>query len=308
MSAMETMVTWLVAHGPKLLIIAAGTTALLWLGSRVEGQLVEWLMRRMERMNRQEREARVRTLVQVCHNTAAVAIVAAAVTMSLSEIGVDVGLVLGSAAVVGLAVAFGAQNLIRDYFCGFIVLIENQYKVGDVVKIAGVGGVVERMTLRITALRDEDGTLHFIPNGQITLVSNKTHGWSRALFEIQVSYREDVDRVMDVLCEIGRGLRQDPAYAPLIVSDPEMLGVDQLGDSAIVIKFFMKTQPMKRWGVKREMLRRIKKRFDELGIEIPFPQRTVYHRYEGGPTRYEPEHSAAGEPVAVGRDGGDYAV
>ena len=203
--------------------------------------------------------------------------------MILQEAGIPIAPLLGGAAVFGLAVAFGAQNLIRDYFYGFVILLENQYKLNDVVKIGDLSGQVEQITLRMTVLRDLEGRVHFIPNGQITAVTNMTHGWSRALFDIGVAYKEDVDRVMGVLEELGRtSSAATPNFGPMILDDPTMLGVDELADSAVVIKFFIKTRPLQQWNVKRELLRRIKNRFDELGIEIPFPHRTVYHRSDDG--------------------------
>jgi small conductance mechanosensitive channel len=180
-----------------------------------------------------------------------------------------------------LAVAFGAQNLIKDYFSGFMVLLEDQYGINDVVRIGSVAGQVEHISLRMTVLRDLEGVVHFVPHGTITTVSNMTHGWSRALFDVSVSYNEDLDYVIRVLMELAHELRKDPAYGPLMLDDPEMLGVDDLGASAVVIKFFIKTLPQQQWAVKREMLRRIKRRFDEMRIEIPYPHQTVYHRYDG---------------------------
>ncbi len=163
-----------------------------------------------------------------------------------------------------------------------MILLENQYKINDVVKIGDNSGQVERITLRMTVLRDLEGCVHFIPNGQITSVVNMTHGWSRALFDVGVAYKENTDRVVEVIEELGRELRKDPKFKLMILDDLEMLGVDALGDSAVVIKFFIKTRTLKQWNIKREMLRRIKLRFDELGIEIPFPHRTVYHHFENG--------------------------
>jgi small conductance mechanosensitive channel len=143
--------------------------------------------------------------------------------------------------------------------------------------------MVEHISLRTTVLRDLEGVVHFIPHGTITTVSNLTHGWSRALFDIDIAYTEDIDRVMEVLLALGRALRQDPMYGPLILDDPEMLGVDVLADSSVILKFFLKTRPLQQWTVKREMLRRIKNKFDELGIEIPYPHQTVHHRYDSPP-------------------------
>jgi small conductance mechanosensitive channel len=152
---------------------------------------------------------------------------------------------------------------------------------GDVVRIGDVTGKVERITLRMTMLRDAEGIVHFIPHGTISTVSNFAHGWSRAVFDIGVSYHADVDQVMLVLLDLARELKRDPRFGPLIIDEPEMQGVDRFGDSSVAIKFALKTQPQKQQLVRRELLRRIKRRFDDLGIEIPFPCRTVYHRREG---------------------------
>lgn len=281
--ALTNMLNWVLLHGPRLVFTVLGMLALLWVSRWAETKLVHVLARGGDRGSLEERENRAKTLVGVFHNAATIVIIVGGGLMILSEIGINVIPLLGAAGFIGLAVAFGAQNLIRDYFSGFMILMENQYGVNDVIKIGESSGLVERITLRLTVLRDLEGTVHFIPNGQIDKVSNMTHGWSRALFDIGVAYKEDLDRVMNVLTELGKGLRKDPAYTDLILDNPEMLGVDQFGDSAVVIKFFIKTRPLKQWPVKREMLRRIKKRFDEIGIEIPFPHRTVFHHYTNGP-------------------------
>jgi len=276
----QNLLRWCMVHGPRVLGIIAGMIAILWVARLVEKRVVALVARRGEQGTKEERENRAKTLLDVFHNAVRVAIIPAGILMIIAELGVNIVPLLGGAAVAGLAVAFGAQNLIRDYFTGFMILLESQYGVNDVVKIADTAGLVERVTLRMTVLRDLEGVVHFIPNGHITTVSNLTHGWSRALFEIGVAYKEDVDRVMQELVELAKELRRDPNFRGLILESPEMLGVDQLGDSAVFIKFFIKTRPMMQWTVKRELLLRIKKRFDELGIEIPFPHRTVYHRHE----------------------------
>ncbi|MGH7169961.1 MAG: mechanosensitive ion channel family protein, partial [Gemmataceae bacterium] len=151
------------------------------------------------------------------------------------------------------------------------------------VTIGSISGLVEHISLRTTVLRDLEGIVHFIPHGTITTVSNRTHGWSRALFSVDIDYKENVDRVMEVLLELGHELRGDPVFGPLILDNPEMLGVDRFSDSSVILKFYLKTRPLQQWTVKREMLRRIKKRFDELGIEIPYPHQTVHHRYDSPP-------------------------
>jgi moderate conductance mechanosensitive channel len=275
------VIAWLVDHGTKVLAILAAMALLRWIVRLSSQRIVELMVDRGARGTKQEREDRAKTLVGVFHNAFSITIVIGGLLMICEEVGIAVGPLMGGAAVLGLAVAFGAQNLIRDYFYGFVILIENQYKLNDVLRIGEMTGQVEQITLRMTVLRDLAGNVHFIPNGKIDSVTNMTHGWSRAVFDVGVAYREDVDQVMDVLMELATDLRRDPAFSTLIIDDPEMLGVDGLSDSAVVIKFLIKTRPLQQWRVKRELLRRIKRRFDELGIEIPFPHRTVFHRMDG---------------------------
>jgi len=272
---------WGAEHGLTVVVIVVVVAGILWLASLLQGHIVRLLAGGADRGNREEREKRARTLVGVLNNALRTAAIAVGTIMVLEEFAVPIGPLLGGVAVVGLAVAFGAQSLIKDYFTGFMVLLEQQYVLGDVVKIGAIDGQVENITLRLTVLRDFEGRVHFIPHGQITTVTNLTHGWSRAVFDIGIAYDEDADRVIGVLTELSRGLRSDPQFGPLILEDVSMLGVDTLGDSSVVIKFGIKTRPTKQWEVKREMLRRIKRRFGELGIEIPYPQRTVWVREQG---------------------------
>ena len=289
--APKNLLKWSAEHGPRIGGILIGMFVLLWLARVMEKRIVTLMIGKGSTESLAERENRARTLVSVFHNAANLIVLIGGLLLLISDVGIDIVPLVGAAGVIGLAIAFGAQNLVRDYFSGFMILLENQYGINDVIKVGDIGGLVERITLRVTVLRGLDGTVHFIPNGQIEKVSNMTHGWSRALFEIGVAYKEDVDVVMKTLVHLGKELRADPTFCQLILDDPEMLGVDEFGDSAVVIKFFMKTRPLQQWTVKRAMLRRIKKKFDELGIEIPFPHRTVYHRYEEGET--PPEQFAA---------------
>jgi small-conductance mechanosensitive channel len=280
----RNIVHWLLHHGPRLLFIALGTFVFYRLSRTFSRRLVQILSQgTSKRGTRQDRENRAQTLAGVFNSALSLLILGGGGLMMLDEVGIPIVPLMGGAAVVGLAVAFGAQNLIKDYFSGFMVLLEDQYGINDVVKIGDVSGMVEHISLRTTVLRDLEGVVHFIPHGTITTVSNQTHGWSRALFDVSIDYKEDPDRVMEVLLEIGRAMRRDPSFGPLILDDPEMLGVDQFSDSSVIIKFFIKTRPLQQWTVKREMLRRIKKRFDELGIEIPYPHQTVHHRYDSPP-------------------------
>lgn len=277
------LLKWAVVHGPRLGGILLGMLGLLWLARVLDKRMVHFIAGHVERGTMDERENRAQTLVGVFHNAANIALIGGGILMMLAEVGVNIVPLLGGAAVAGLAIAFGAQNLVRDYFSGFMMLMENQYGINDVIQIGTTSGLVERVTLRLTILRDLEGVVHFIPNGQITSVSNLTHGWSRAVFAIDVGYGEDVNRVMTVLMELAGEMRRHETYGMMILEDAEMLGVDQLGDSSVVIKFVIKTRPLKQWIIKRELLRRIKNRFDEMGIEMPFPHRTIVHKYKSPP-------------------------
>jgi moderate conductance mechanosensitive channel len=280
----RNIVHWLLTHGPRLFLIALGTFLFYHLSRAFSRRLVQIMSQgTSKRGTKHDRENRAQTLAGVFNSALSLLILGGGSLMMLDEVGIPIVPLMGGAAVLGLAVAFGAQNLIKDYFSGFMVLLEDQYGINDVVKIGDVSGLVEHISLRTTVLRDLEGIVHFIPHGTITTVSNQTHGWSRALFDVDIDYKEDIDRVMQVLLEIGREIRRDPSFAPLILDDPEMLGVDELSDSSVIIKFFLKTRPLQQWTVKREMLRRIKKRFDELGIAIPYPHQTVHHRYDSPP-------------------------
>jgi small conductance mechanosensitive channel len=281
-TAPRNLFRWVATKGPRILLIVLGM-GLVHLGVRqFSRHIVRFITRNGQRGSPEDRENRANTLVGVFRYAAGVAVFGGGLLMLLDELGVPVVPLMGGAAVVGLAVAFGAQNLIRDYFTGFMMLMEDQYSVNDVVKIGAISGLVELITLRMTVLRDLEGIRHFIPHGTITSVSNLTHGWSRALIDVPIPYAENVDRVITVLMQLGKELRIDPKLGRHILEDPEMLGVEALGDSGVQIRFLLKTRPLQQWPVKREMLRRIKARFDELGIEIAAPRRTVLHRFPEG--------------------------
>ncbi len=266
---------WIRFNLPKIAIILVGFFLLSLLSRWVVKIILNRLIRRKIGIERTER---LETLKLASSSIITIITAFIGFLVLLSEIGVDLTVVLGGAAVISLVIAFGAQSLVKDYFSGFMILFENQYRVGNVVKINNTVGVVENMSIRLSVLRDLEGVTHFIPHGQIEEVSNLTHGWSRVVFDIGISYNEKVDTVMEVLLELGAQMKADSEYGQYIIDDLEMLGVDKFAESAIVIKFLVKTRPLKQWIVKRELLRRIKNRFDELGIEIPYPQLTVYHR------------------------------
>ena len=263
--------TWMVTRGVRILIIAALTLAALRLTRSLSSRLFRW-----SRKEDEERRKRMETLSSVVRYLLSISILTVAVIMILGEAGIEIGPVLAAAGIVGLAVGFGAQNLVQDVISGFFILLEDQLRVGDVVQIGDKGGVVERMSLRMVVLRDLAGTVHFIRNGQIQVVSNMTKEYSRYVFDIGVAYREDVDHVIRVIREVDEEIRRSPEFRDDILEPIEILGLDQFADSAVVIKARTKTKPIRQWAVGREFNRLLKKRFDQEGIEIPFPHVTLY--------------------------------
>jgi small conductance mechanosensitive channel len=246
-------------------------------------------------------EQRTRTLLSLLRSAGLVIIGVMTIFMVLGALGVQLGPLLAGAGVVGLAVSFGAQSLVKDVISGLFMLFENQFGVGDVIRIEGVSGAVEKMTLRVVVLRDVHGVVHIVPNGQITKVSNLTRSWARVVLEVGVAYKEDPDRVMDVLRDVGRELYEDEKWKPLLLEPVEVPGIEMFADSAVNIRVMVKTLPLKQWDVARELRRRIKRRFDQEEIEIPFPHQKV--QFEGT----HPAMAAAGIPMDGGpsEDGDD---
>ncbi len=198
------------------------------------------------------------------------------VMLVLRRLGIDVAPIIAGAGIVGLAVGFGAQELVRDFIAGFFILMENQIRVGDVAIINGTGGVIEQVGIRTVVLRDVSGVVHVFQNGKIDTLSNMTKEWSAIVFDIGVAYKEDTDAVVAVMQDVAAGMRADETWGPDIIEDLEVFGVDQFSDSAVVIKARLKTKPIRQWAVGREYRRRLKYAFDAAGIEIPFPHRTLY--------------------------------
>lgn len=225
-----------------------------------------------------DREAvkRAETLGRVFRYLVAVIVSLVAGMLVLAELGVSVAPILGAAGVAGLAVGFGAQSLVKDYFTGFFLLLENQIRQGDVVKLGDHAGLVEDVTLRFVQLRDYDGNVHFVPNGSISTVVNMSRGFAQAVVDISVGYGEDLERAMEVMKQVGAQMRADPMHAGRILDDLELAGVDQWADSAVIIRARFRVAPLEQWTVKRDYLRRLKRAFDEQGIEIPFPQMKIH--------------------------------
>lgn len=224
----------------------------------------------------EEFQKRTNTLGAIVRYSLTLAIFAVAVMTVLRELGIDIGPILATAGIVGLAVGFGAQSLVKDVISGFFILLEDQIRVGDIVDLGGKSGLVEKMNLKTTVLRDLAGNVHYVPNGTISVVTNMTKDYSRYVFNIGVAYREDVDEVMEVIKAVDEEMRQDPEFKNDILEPIEIMGLDQFAESAMVIRARTKTLPIKQWRIGREFNRRIKKKFDELNIEIPFPHVTLY--------------------------------
>jgi small conductance mechanosensitive channel len=251
---------------------------LAWFLQALANRLIRLFRRYMEaKAPSADEQARIQTLARVFRNTGAIVIAIVAGTLVLGELGVSVAPILATAGVAGVAIGFGAQSLIKDYFNGFFLLLEDQVRQGDVVEVAGKGGLVEEVTLRYVRLRDMEGHVHYIPNGEIKLVTNRTRSYATPVLDIGVAYREDTDEALAVMRQAAAELRADPQWKQRIVEDLEVIGVDRWGDSAVVLRArFKVVPPIQQWNVKREYLRRLKKLFDARGIEIPFPHLTVY--------------------------------
>lgn len=266
---------WLLGRGLRVVAIGllafAAVRVVLLAVRRLERQLTTG-----EGAAAHERAKRAKTICALVRHAVDVVVLGVAFLMILRELGLDIAPILAGAGVVGRAVGFGAQSLVKDVISGFFLILEDQIRVGDVAVIDGTGGLVESIQLRTTVLRDLGGIVHVFPNGSIARLSNMTKDFSYAVLDVGVAYKEDTDRVVDVLRAVGADLARDEAFAPLVLEPLEVLGVDAFGDSQVTIKIRMKTLPIQQWAVGRELRRRIKKAFDAAGIEIPFPHMSVY--------------------------------
>jgi small conductance mechanosensitive channel len=252
---------------------------------RITGLLVtrfEHELNRGTSLDALERAKRARTLGSVINKVVTIALSSVALLMVLTAFGLNIAPVLTGAGILGLAVGFGAQTLVRDVISGFFLILEDQVRVGDVAAINGTGGLVEAINLRTIVLRDAEGTVHVFPNGAIQTLANRSKDFSYYVIDLGISYREDPDRVADLLRQIGAELQADEKYAPFILEPVEILGVDSFGDWSMVLKMRVKTVPLKQWEVGREFRKRLRRRFEREGIEVPFPERVVKVREEPG--------------------------
>ena len=233
--------------------------------------------------------ARARTLAQVLQSIATIGIWTIALVMMLGELGVNLGPLIAGAGIAGVAIGFGAQSLVKDFLSGIFMLAEDQYGVGDIIDAGEASGTVEEVSLRTTRLRDVNGTVWHIPNGMIERVGNKSQQWARALLDVGIAYGADIDEAQSVIKQVADGLWREPEWSGKILDEPEVWGIEQLGPDAIVIRLVVKTQPSEQFAVTRELRRRLADAFYHEGIELPFPQRSVWVRRDRGSSVEQPE-------------------
>lgn len=295
------VIAWFGADAGRDLTEATVTIAIIitlaYAANRAIGAVIDRIQNSRRAESAEQRRRRVETLLPLLRNAAAVIIIAVTTLIVLSEIGLDITPLLASAGVIGLAIGFGAQSLVKDVITGLFILVEDTFGVGDIVTVAGYSGVVEEMSIRTIKLRDFSGTVHVIPFGVVDAASNMTRDFSFAVFEVGVSYAANVDEVIACMREVDEELRSDPEIAAKIIEPIDIVGLDQFGDNAVVIKARTKVHPAQQWGVMRAYNRLLKMRFDERGIEIPFPQRTLHVVQTGNQKGKDVIEPAAAEPV-----------
>lgn len=269
----QNLISWVITHGIKIFSILI----VAYFINRLGGKVIERAIRKGVRDTTKEAtEKRQNTLIGVFAGALKVIVWLVAIMMILPELGINVGPILAGAGILGVALGFGAQYMIRDFLAGLFIIIENQYREGDVVCLDGTCGLVEDINLRTTILRDLDGIVHHVPNGEIKKASNLSKQFARVNLNIGISYKENLDKVIEVVNQVGKELAEEPEWEKSIIKPPQFLRVDDFGESAIIIKILGETKPLKQWDVTGELRKRIKIAFDKEGIEIPFPQRVIH--------------------------------
>lgn len=274
----EAIFPWLLSHGIKVIA--------LLIGALIVKSVLHFLIERAIKAfvkhshSKEAEEKRENTLIRVFSGTSSTVIWLVVALMILSELGIEIGPLIAAAGVIGLAIGFGGQYLIKDLFAGLFILLENQYRVGDVVTIAGLDGKVEDFNLRVTVIRDMEGVVHYVPNGQIATASNKTQEFAKINLVVGVGYSDDIDKVEEIVNKVGKELVSDDDWKGSIRKAPEFLRIDNFGDSSVDIKIVGEVDAGKQWEITGELRRRLKKAFDKEGIEIPFPQRVIHNKKE----------------------------
>ena len=275
-SFVQNATPWFLDHGVKVFSIIVSALII----QRFTGIFIEKSVRRLvvpsRFLSKEAERKREDTLIRIFTTSVEILLWMLVGLMGLSELGFAVGPLIAAAGVAGLAFGFGGQYLIRDLISGLFIIMENQYRIGDVVCFDSTCGLVEDISLRMTTLRDMDGTVHHVPHGEVKQVSNLSKNFSRVNLNIGIAYNADLEHVIAVVNRVGMELSNDPNWKDMIIAPPQFLRVDDFGDSAIVIKILGDTQPIKQWDVTGELRKRIKIAFDKEGIEIPFPQRVIH--------------------------------
>ena len=275
----DILLTWFLSHGIKIIAILICAYLINHFGKFFIEKTVRKLIKpEKEAKDPEAEKKREDTLIKAFISTLSLVVWIAAIFMIIYEFEINIGPLLVGAGVIGVALGFGFQNIIRDFLAGIFILVEDQYRVGDVVNVANVGGLVQDISLRKTVLRDLDGVEHHIANGEIRKASNLSKGFARVNLNIGVAYKENLEHVIEVVNRVGKELGEEPKWKDKIVTVPQFLRVDDFADSAIIIKILGDTKPLKQWEVKGELRKRLKIAFDEENIEIPFPQMSVWPR------------------------------
>ncbi len=268
--------SWFLSHGIKVLLIFISAYIVLKFSRNIVTKFIRRVVRSHHFTSPEEEKKREDTLIEIIQSILAVLVWSAAIFFILSELGVPLAPLITGASVIGVALGFGAQSLVKDIINGLFIIMENQYRIGDVVCIGDYCGTVEDITLRITKLRNLDGTVYHIPNGEVKTSSNMSKDFSMVNFSIGVAYQTDIDHLENVINKVGEDLAADERYAHDILEAPHFLKIGEFGDSAIVVHIIGKVYPKKQYHISAEMKKRLKKAFEREGIEIPYPTRTVY--------------------------------
>lgn len=274
----DSISSWVIQTVPALALIVLVFLIALWVIKILLKRLRKLILENVhsEDESSMEKEKRATTLMGMARGTIIIALWVVFILIFLKQLGMDIAPILAGAGIVGLAVGFGAQELVRDGITGFFMLLENRVRTGDVAVVNGTGGLVEKINLRTITLRDMSGVVHTFQNGKINTLANMTKEWSAMVFDIGVAYKENVDRVIEVIKQVGDNLKADEEFSSKILEPIEIFGLDKFGDSAVVVKARIKTLPIQQWTVGREFNKRLKAAFDKENIEIPFPHRTIY--------------------------------
>lgn len=271
----KNLASWLTTSGIKIIGILIGLLIL----SQMSRWVVRWLEKfvpQKDPLQAAEAKKRANTLGNILRHALLILFFLVGTLMILGELGIQVAPLLATAGIGALAIGFGAQSLVKDVISGFFIILENQYRIGDVIEVAGVSGLVESVGLRSTVLRDLEGRVHTVPNGEIKIVSNLSKEWARSVLDVPISYQEDVDEVIRLLSQVGKEMEAQEPYKSALLEPFQILGLEQFGDSRLIIRMTVKTAPLKQWEVGRELRRRIKARFDEKGIQMPLPHRVLF--------------------------------